>query len=91
MRRAKGDCDHAEQLLDDCKVAPEDLMVSLENLTTFLLPYLERLGDKRLHQHGENFIRGLLSDLDRKSVEGPARWELREEVERRLGELRRNG
>lgn len=69
MRRAKGDRDHAEQLLEDCEVAHEDLMVSLERLTEFLQPYLERLGDKRLHQHGENFIRGLLSDLDRKSVE----------------------
>lgn len=69
MRRAKRDRDHAEQLLEDCKVVPEGLMVSPERLTEFLRPYLERLGDKRLHQHGENFMRGLLSDLERKSVE----------------------
>ncbi|MBI5211635.1 MAG: hypothetical protein HY927_16825 [Elusimicrobia bacterium] len=69
VRRAKKG-DHAiEDLLRDCRAVPEDLMPCLERLKEFMEPYIQRLGDKRQHQHGRTFLQGLLSDLERKSTE----------------------
>jgi SRSO17 transposase len=67
-RRAKKSVDAVQELLDDCETVPEDLMECLERLRDFSRPYLELL-DQRLHQHGEDFLRGLLSDMERKSTE----------------------
>ena len=44
-------------------------MASLERLQEFLEPYIQLLSDKRQHRHGRAFLRGLLSDLERKSTE----------------------
>ena len=68
LRAKRGE--HAvEDLLRDCKTVPEDLMACLERLKEFTQPYIRLLPDKRQHRHGEAFLRGLLSDLDRKSTE----------------------
>lgn len=67
--RAKNEIRTAEKLLRGCRTSPDDLMPCLENLKEFLEPYVRALPDKRQHRHGRTFIRGLLSDLDRKSTE----------------------
>ena len=58
-----------DKLLNDCETIPEDLMDSLENLNEYCRPYMARLARKELRAHGEIFLSGLLSDLERKSVE----------------------
>jgi len=63
----RGDC--VEELLGDCETFPEDLMDSLKGLRNFSSSYLAKLPRKNQRQHGEIFLDGLLSDLDRKSVE----------------------
>ena len=69
VRRAKKGEHSVEDLLRDCRTVPEDLMPCLERLKVFMEPYIRRLGDKRQHRHGRTFLRGLLSDLERKSTE----------------------
>ena len=58
-----------ELLLEDCEVVPKKLEECLDHLKTFMGPYCELLRREELREHGENFIRGLLSDLERKSTE----------------------
>lgn len=58
-----------EMLLEDCEVVPKKLEECLDHLKTFMGPYCELLHRQELREHGENFIRGLLSDLERKSTE----------------------
>jgi SRSO17 transposase len=58
-----------ELLLDACKAVPNDLEECLNQLNEFVGPYVALLPRKELRSHGEDFIRGLLSDLDRKSTE----------------------
>ena len=69
MRRAKRGNYTVEDLLQDCRTIPGDLMPSLERLKEFMKPYIHLLADKRQYRHGRAFIRGMLSDLDRKSTE----------------------
>lgn len=58
-----------EELLGDCKVVPRELKRSLERLKEFLAPFTALLVRREQREHGGSFIRGLLSDLERKSVE----------------------
>lgn len=69
-----------EELLDSCEIVPEDLLKMLKELKEFSRPYLKLLPDKRLYARGEDFLCGLLSDLERKSVEP---------IAERLGQYRR--
>jgi len=78
--RAKDAPTTAEELLGDCDVEAEDLMEMLAGLKEFSRPYLKLLPDKRLYGRGEDFLRGLLSDLERKSIEP---------IAERLGQYRR--
>lgn len=80
VRRIKKVPRAAEELLGDCEIAAEDLMEMLEGLKEFSQPYLKLLPDKRLYARGEDFLRGLLSDLERKSIEP---------IAERLGQYRR--
>jgi SRSO17 transposase len=70
-----------EELLKDCKVAPKDLEVCLKHLKEFMEPFMKHLPREQLRGHGETFIRGLLSDLERKSIEP---------IAEREGQKRRN-
>jgi|SRR3989344_4662927 len=67
-------------LLSDCEVVAEDLEMSLEKLKEFMKPYLELFPGVKSQRHGEDFMEGLLSDLERKSVEP---------IAERLGQSRR--
>lgn len=69
-----------EELLDECAIEARDLTGMLKELREFSRPYLKLLPDKRLHERGEDFLRGLLSDLERKSIEP---------IAERLGQYRR--
>lgn len=78
--RTKKEPTTAKELLGDCEVASEELIKMLEGLKEFSQPYLKLLPDKRLYARGEDFLRGLLSDLERKSIEP---------IAERLGQYRR--
>ena len=67
-------------LLRDCEVVSEELEMSLERLKGFTKPYLELMPRVEMQKHGEDFLEGLLSDLERKSVEP---------IAERLGQYRR--
>ncbi len=69
-----------KELLDECEIEAGELTGMLKELKEFSRPYLKLLPDKRLHERGEDFLRGLLSDLERKSVEP---------IAERLGQYRR--
>lgn len=56
-------------LLNDCEVVAKDLEACLERLKGFVDPFVALLSRSQLRIHGKNFIRGLLSDLERKSTE----------------------
>lgn len=58
-----------ELTLDACVTMPEDLEACLDHLKEFVWPYAGMLYRKELREHCEDFIRGLLSDLGRKSTE----------------------
>lgn len=61
--------DHVAALLDDCEVVPANLEECLGRLKRFTVPYVATLPRSELRRHGEDFIRGLLSDIERKSTE----------------------
>ena len=69
-----------KELLKSCEVIPKELEMSLERLKEFTKPYLERLPRVEMRKHGEDFLGGLLSDLERKSVEP---------IAERMGQYRR--
>lgn len=77
-----------EALLDDCKVVPKELEECLDRLKEFLEPYGAHLHRRELREHGDDFIRGLLSDLERKSTEPIAEraQEDRRSLQRFIGE-----
>ena len=79
-RRAKPRVDGAEELLNGCEIAPKELMEMADRLKEWSRPYLKLLYEKRQRPHGEDYLRGLLSDLERKSVEP---------ITERLGQYRR--
>lgn len=56
-------------LLRDCEIKPDDLELCLNHLKSFVEPYAALLPRTQLREHGKDFIRGLLSDLERKSTE----------------------
>lgn len=72
--------DGKKALLKNCEVIPEELAMSLERLKEFTGSYLERLPRVEMRRHGEDFIEGLLFDLERKSTEP---------IAERLGQKRR--
>jgi SRSO17 transposase len=80
VRRAKKRKDGAAELLENCEVVPKELMAMADRLREFSRPYLDLLYEKRQRPHGEDYLRGLLSDLERKSVEP---------ITERLGQYRR--
>lgn len=58
-----------EELLAACRAIPSELEECLDRLKEFTVPYGRLLPRRELRSHGEDFIRGLLSDLERKSTE----------------------
>jgi len=61
-----------QQLLDECKVAPQVFEQVMPRLESFMEPFVESLVRKEQGEHAQTFLRGLLSDLDHKNVESIA-------------------
>lgn len=68
-RRIKGRLARTRELLSECEVVPEELLQCVSRLKEFMEPFSGHFGRREMREHGEDFVRGLLSDLDRKSVE----------------------
>ena len=60
------------ELLDECKIAPQILDRVLPRLETFMEPFVVSLVRREQIEHSQTFVRGLLSDLERKNVESIA-------------------
>jgi len=81
MRRCRKAEEMAKsQLLRDCEVVPEELEMALKGLKEFARPYLALMPRVEMQKHGADILEGLLTDVERKSVEPMAE---------RLGEDRR--
>jgi hypothetical protein len=57
-----------QELLDECKVAPQIFEGVLPRLETFMEPFVESLVRKEQVAHAQTFVQGLLSDLDAKNL-----------------------
>lgn len=58
-----------QQLLDECRVAPQVFNQVLPRLEKFMSPFVESLIRREQVEHAQTFVRGLLSDLDHKNTE----------------------
>jgi SRSO17 transposase len=61
-----------QELLDECKVAPQVFDQMMPRLETFMKPFVESLVRREQVEHAQTFVQGLLSDLDHKNVESIA-------------------
>ncbi len=61
-----------QELLDECKIAPQVFDNVMPRLETFMEPFVESLVRKEQVEHAQTFMQGLLSDLDHKNVESIA-------------------
>ena len=61
-----------QELLDECIMAPQIFDRVVPRLGQFMKPFVETLFRKEQVDHARTFVRGLLSDLDRKNVESIA-------------------
>jgi SRSO17 transposase len=58
-----------QELLDECKIAPDSLGRVMERLGTFMEPFIQHFVRSEQEGHARTFVRGLLSDVDHKNVE----------------------
>jgi SRSO17 transposase len=97
------ECPEAQALLADAEVSPDEVRGCRAHIARFLKRYLPLFYRREQREHAETFVRGLLSGLERKSVEpiaaqaGVARKDLQLFVgsggwddERVMAELRRH-
>lgn len=61
-----------QEVLDECKLAPEVLDKLLPRLERFMDPFIESLVRGEQVSHAHTFVQGLLSDLEHKNVESIA-------------------
>jgi len=61
-----------EAMLAECEVSPEVFRGVEERLAKFAEPFVELLSQPAQRQHAEDYVGGLLSDLERKNVESIA-------------------
>src|SRR3984957_16354195 len=59
----------AKALLDDAEVSPDDVRGCRDHITQFLKRYLPLFYRQEQRGHAVAFVRGLLSGLERKSIE----------------------
>lgn len=58
-----------DALLKDCKVVPEELKMALKHLQEFIEPFTVSIRRSESRVHGKIYVEGLLSDLERKTME----------------------
>jgi SRSO17 transposase len=68
-RRIKGRLARTRELLSGCEVIPKELEQCLDRLKKFMTPFNHYFGRHEMKEHGEDYVNGLLSDLERKSIE----------------------
>ena len=61
-----------QELLDECKIAPGVFQRILPRLASFMGPFLQNLVRNKQCEHAEIYMKGLLSDLERKNAESIA-------------------
>ncbi len=61
-----------EQMLEQCKVRPNQVKRLPSELSDFLRPFAECLADDHQRQHSQQFCEGLLSNVNRKNTESIA-------------------
>ena len=61
-----------QELMDECKVAPQVFDQVKQRLERFMGPFIESLVRREQVDHAQTFVQGLLSDLDHKNVESIA-------------------
>jgi len=61
-----------QELLDECKIAPEVFQRIVPRLVSFMDPFLHSLVRIKQCEHAETYMKGLLSDLERKNAESIA-------------------
>src|SRR5438552_11522170 len=60
------------QLLEECQVAPEVFEQVMPRLRAFMAPFVDTLQGQAPRAHAQTYVRGLLSDIERKNVESIA-------------------
>lgn len=78
-----------EQLLKDCQVPPTLFGDAMDRLNAFAQPFVAVMPSPESRQHAQTYIRGLLSDVERKNAESIAyRYDLdRQPIQRFIGEV----
>jgi SRSO17 transposase len=78
-----------EQLLKDCQVPPMLFGGAMDRLNGFAEPFVAVMPSPESRQHAQTYIRGLLSDVERKNAESIAyRYDLdRQPIQRFIGEV----
>jgi SRSO17 transposase len=61
-----------QQLLEECRVAPEIFQKVVPRLARFMGPFVETFFRREPCQHAATYVSGLLSDLERKNAESIA-------------------
>lgn len=61
-----------QELLEECRVAPQVFDRVLPRLERFMEPFVETLVRREQIEHARTFVQGLLSDLEHKNVESIA-------------------
>ena len=61
-----------EAMLAECEVAPQVFRGAIDRLTKFVEPFVELLRQPAQRQHTNDYMSGLISDLERKNVESIA-------------------
>lgn len=61
-----------QELLGECKLAPQTFDRVLPRLERFMKPFVDNLARKEQCEHASTFVQGLLSDLEHKNVESIA-------------------
>ena len=60
------------QLLAECQIAPEVFEQVMPRLRAFMAPCVDPLQGQAPRAHAQTYVRGLLSDVERKNVESIA-------------------
>ena len=60
------------QLLEECQIAPEVFEQVMPRLCAFMAPFVDTLQGQAPRAHAQTYVRGLLSDVERKNVESIA-------------------
>jgi SRSO17 transposase len=61
-----------QQLLEECQVAPEIFDQVMARLETFMVPFVSTFRRQEPSAHAHTYVRGLLSEVERKNVESIA-------------------